>query len=115
MDDDGLPHRRVRRVRGGRSLPHRRGDDPTLLLTLAIAAQFFRPGDPTLGFRRWDPTFILFEIALGEAAALAVVSGVEPNAGFLGLVCGSLASVFAAIAMVAIRGVSVGATTSEAE
>ena len=88
---------------------------PTLLLTLAIAAQFFRPGDRVLGFRRWDPAFILLEIALGEAAALAVVAGVEPNPGFLGLVCGSLASVFAAIGMVAIRGVTVDGTVSAAD
>jgi hypothetical protein len=78
---------------------------PTLLLTLAVAGRFYLV-DRTAGFRGWDSAFILLEIALGEAAALAVVAGAEPNAGYLALVCGSLASVFTAIAMLALFGVT---------
>jgi hypothetical protein len=80
---------------------------PTLLLTLAVAGRFYLVvGSIAEGFRRYDPAFILLEIAGGEAAALAVVAGVEPNPALLGLVCGSLASVFVAIAMLAVVGVS---------
>ncbi|MGH3012044.1 MAG: hypothetical protein ACRDLZ_05130 [Gaiellaceae bacterium] len=79
---------------------------PTLLLTLAVAGRFYVVNRAVAGFRRYDPAFILLEIAAGEAAALAVVAGVEPHPALLAFVCGSLASVFVAITMLAITGVT---------
>jgi hypothetical protein len=68
---------------------------PTLLLTLAVAGRFFIVSKPA-SVPRGDPTFILLEIAGGEAAALVVVAGTEPNSVLLALVCGSLAAAFVA-------------------